>query len=170
MKSKEKSIEEIRKELHRHIDNICDSILAELSGAHYAEGMDGIRLSTNAGHFKGKKPKAVLFPDSRKIDVRTWKEVVFILLTDCVSDPNRMQYLLKLRGRVFGKQRVILADTPQRMSQPMQICDRLWMETKYDTETLLKVLMFRIFDVVGYDYGGIRIILREDGGSDAVSK
>lgn len=171
MQFNEKTIEEIRKDLHRHIDNICDGILAELNGAQYAgEGLEGIRLVNNAGRFKGTKPKAVLFPDGRKISVKKWKEVVAALLADCITDQNRLQYLLEIRGRVFGKQRLILADSPSGMVQPMQICDQLWMETKYDTETLLKVLMFRIFDVVGYDYGGVRIILREDGGRYAVSE
>ena len=171
MQFNEKTIEEIRKDLHRHIDNICDGILAELNGAQYAgDGLEGIRLLNNAGRFKGTKPKAVLFPDGRKISVRKWKEVVAALLADCITDQNRLNYLLGIRGRVFGKQRLILANSPSGMAQPMQICDQLWMETKYDTETLLRVLMFRIFDVVGYDYSGIRIMLREDGVRHVVSE
>lgn len=51
----------------------------------------------------------------------------------------------------------------------MQICDQLWMETKYDTETLLNVLMVRIFDVAGYDYSGIRIVIREEENHDVIS-
>lgn len=164
MQFNEKTIEDIRNDLHRHIDSICDGILAELNGAQYAgDGLEGIRLLNNAGRFKGTKPKAVLFPDGRKISVRKWKEVVAALLADCITDQTRLNYLLEIRGRVFGKQRLILADSPSGMAQPMQICDQLWMETKYDTETLLRVLMFRIFDVVGYDYSGVRIVLRRDG-------
>lgn len=164
MTTNENAVEEIREELHRHIDHICDCILAELKGAHYAENsIQGIRLSNNASRFKGTKPKAVLFPNGRKIGVKKWKDVVSVLLADCISDPDRLQYLLELRGRVSGKQRLIISDNPLGMNQPLQICDQLWMETKYDTETLLKVLMFRIFNVLGYDYSGVRIVLREAG-------
>lgn len=164
MTSYEKAIEGIREELHRRIDNIFNGFLAGLKEGHYAgNSIQGISLSNNAGYFKGKKPMEVLFPDGRKISVKKWKEVVSALLADCISNPNRLQYLLELRGRVLGKQRLILADNPVGMDQPMQIYDQLWMETKYDTETLLKVLMFRIFNVVGYDYSGVRIVLREPG-------
>ena len=164
MTSYEKAIEGIREELHRRIDNIFNGFLAGLKEGHYAgNSIQGISLSNNAGYFKGKKPMEVLFPDGRKISVKKWKEVVSALLADCISNPNRLQYLLELRGRVLGKQRLILADNLVGMDQPMQIYDQLWMETKYDTETLLKVLMFRIFNVVGYDYSGVRIVLREPG-------
>lgn len=171
MRSKEKEIAEIREELHQRIDSICDILLAKLSGARYdGESMEGLRLSTNAGRFKGTKPEAVLFPDGRRVSVRKWKEAVSTLLADCVSDYGRLQYLLELRGRVFGKKRLILLDRPDGMSQPVQIGDGLWMETKYDTETLLNVLMHRVFDVVGYDYGGIRIVLWEGGKADEISE
>lgn len=80
---------------------------------------------------------------------------------NCIADHSRFQYVLDLRGRIFGKQRLILADTPCGMNHPMRICSQPGMETKYDTETLLKVLMFRIFGVIGYDYSGVRIVLGE---------
>ncbi len=159
-------VEEIREELHRYIDNRCDALLVRLSGARYAgESLRGIRLFNNAGRFKGTKPETLLFPDGREIHVKTWKEAVDILLADCASDPDRLLRLQELKGRVFGKQRLILAGNPDGMNQPRQVYDGLWMETKYDTETLLNVLMTRILDVVGYDYSRVRIVIREGGRS-----
>ena len=43
------------------------------------------------------------------------------------------------------------------MDAPIKVCDGLFFETKYDTETLLNVLMTRVLDVVGYDYSSIKI-------------
>lgn len=142
-----------------------------LNDTCYAGGnIRGVRIVNNAGYLKGKKPKEVLFPDGRRICVKKWKDVVSALLSDCISDQDRQERLLGLRGRLFGNQRRILAEDSAGMNQPMQICDRLWMETKYDTETLLNVLMFRVFDAVGYDYSGIRIVIRKAGDSDEISK
>jgi len=35
-------------------------------------------------------------------------------------------------------------------------------ETHYDTETLLRILITRILDVVNYDYSGISVVIRND--------
>lgn len=45
------------------------------------------------------------------------------------------------------------------MDSPIKIDDGIYMETKFDTESLLKVLTGRIFNAVGYDYSGIRLEL-----------
>lgn len=163
-------IEQLRSELHKTVDHVCDGLLALLKGACYAGGdIQGVKLAGNAGYFKGKKPKDVLFPDGRRICVKKWKDVVSTLLSDCISDQGRLERLLGLRGRLFGRQRKILAEDSAGMNQPMQICDQLWMETKYDTETLLNVLMVRVFDVAGYDYSGIRIVIREEEDRNGIS-
>lgn len=112
--------------------------------------------------FKGKKPTGVIFEDGRRVDVRTWKKVVEEILHQCNSDQNRHMELLNLRGKVSGRERVLLAKTKENMRSPLKIDKWLYMETHYDTETLLRILMTRILDVVGYDYSGISIVVRND--------
>ena len=48
------------------------------------------------------------------------------------------------------------------MRSPLKIEDNLYVETHYDTETLLKILTTRILDVIGYDYRDITITVRND--------
>ena len=46
------------------------------------------------------------------------------------------------------------------MRSPVQIDEALYVETHYDTETLLRILTTRILDEVGYDYSKIKIAVR----------
>ena len=47
------------------------------------------------------------------------------------------------------------------MRSPLKIDRGLYMETHYDTETLLKIMLTRILEPVNYDYSGIRVVLRK---------
>lgn len=62
-----------------------------------------------------------------------------------------------LSGKVFGRDRIILGKTEEGMDVPLKIKDDLFLEAKFDTESLLKVITNRIFDPIGYDYSGIRL-------------
>ena len=48
------------------------------------------------------------------------------------------------------------------MRSPVKIGEALFVETHYDTETLLRILTTRILDEVGYDCGKIQIAVRSE--------
>lgn len=116
-------------------------------------------LSGGTRKFKGKKPVWIAFPDGQREFVRTWKEAVQVILDRCLEDGNE-GVLREIAGNVAGRKRVFLAKTDEHMRSPVKISDGLYMETHYDTETLLYVLTYRILDAIGYDYSGIQITTR----------
>ena len=71
-------------------------------------------------------------------------------------------HLMGLRGKVLGRQRAILAASPEKMHAPLEIDKDLYMESYYDTATLLYVLKSRVLDEVGYNYSGIRVRFRQE--------
>lgn len=80
-----------------------------------------------------------------------------VILEDCVSDSACRTRLLMLREKVSGKSRTILSADPTAMDSPIEISDVLFMESKFDTETLLNVLIDRVLTPAGYDVTGISI-------------
>lgn len=71
---------------------------------------------------------------------------------DALRDKSRKQQLLSLRGRVLGRSRAVLGADPGDMSQPTKISKELYLESKYDTETLLYVLTERVaLSPIGYN-------------------
>ena len=71
-------------------------------------------------------------------------------------------HLMGLRGKVLGRQRAILAASPEKMHAPLEIGKDLYMESYYDTATLLYVLKNRVLDAIGYDYSGICVRLQPE--------
>jgi len=116
-------------------------------------------ITVNSAIFKGKKPTAVLFGDER-IEVSKWKTVVAEIMKRCNEDSEKHVSLMNLRGKISGRERVILAKDGGKMRSPMKISENLYIETHYDTETLLRTLMTRILDVVDYDYSCIKVAVR----------
>lgn len=117
-------------------------------------------LTAGTALFKGRKPTGIILGDGSKEYARTWKRIAEIMLTDCIQDQKRRLALESLRNKVGGKSRVFLSDSGKNMTSPIEIVPRLYFESNYDTESLLRILMFRIFDVVGYDYSRIKISLQ----------
>ncbi|MCL1857958.1 MAG: hypothetical protein FWF92_01825 [Oscillospiraceae bacterium] len=116
-------------------------------------------ITANAAIFKGKKPTAVIFGDER-IDVGKWKTVVGEIMRRCNADSEKHVSLMNLRGKISGRERVILAKEEDKMRSPMKISENLYIETHYDTETLLRTIMTRILDMVDYDYSCIKVAVR----------
>lgn len=119
-------------------------------------------LSATTGIFKGKKPTGVRFPDGTRVDVPTWKKVVEVILQRCNSNPSNHRELEKLCGKVSGRERVFLANKCDNMRSPIEIDHNIFVETHYDTETLLRIITTRILDPIQYDYSGITIAIRND--------
>lgn len=114
-------------------------------------------LSVTPACFKGKKPLALLYPDGTEVEVHTWKQVASQLMRGCAEDELMAARLEDLSGKVFGRDRIILGKTGEGMDVPLKIKDNIYLEAKFDTESLLKVITNRIFDPIGYDYQDIRL-------------
>ena len=114
-------------------------------------------LSVTPACFKGKKPLAILYPDGTEVEVHTWKQVASQLMRGCAEDESMASKLEDLSGRIFGRDRIILGKTGEGMDVPLKIKDNIYLEAKFDTESLLKVITNRIFDPIGYDYQDIRL-------------
>ena len=106
-------------------------------------------------HFPDKKPLAVIFGDGHRVVVTSWKETVWVVLQDCETDYH--EQLVNLCGRVSGRQRAILVENPDKLQTPMKIGEKIYMEAKFDTDSLLRIMTERILDAVGYDYGNIQV-------------
>ena len=107
--------------------------------------------------FRGRKPAAVLFGEER-VDVKSWREVFVAILTAC--NKERHDTLMDLRGRLAGKIRVFLSDSPDRMTRPVKIDEGMYAETHYGSETLMHILVRRILDPARFDYSNISIIIK----------
>lgn len=166
-------LQTIRAQLIQEIDASFEQLIQRLKDEQ-EQHSNAINTSTNESYesiyplsagptiFKGKKPTGVIFADGRRADVPTWRKVVEEILHHCNSDQERHTALLNLRGRVSGRERVLLDKSKGNMRSPLRIDNKLYMETHYDTETLLRILMTRILDAVGYDYSGISVSIRND--------
>ena len=65
--------------------------------------------------------------------------------------------LHRLCDKVNGRDRVLLSESPDGMNSPICFADGMYLESKFDTETLLRVLTKSIFDPIGSAYSGIRL-------------
>ncbi len=81
-------------------------------------------------------------------------------LKDCCRDPEKHQAIMNLRGKILGRNRVLVGSETGKMRSPVKIDEALFVETHYDAETLLRILTTRILDVVGYDYSKIQVAVR----------
>lgn len=167
-------LQRIRAQLIREIDTSFELLLQQLKAEQErpeaaAEGTGDVEsyesiypLSAGPGIFKGRKPTGVVFKDGRRVDVPTWKKVAEEILRQCNADQSKHAALLSLRGKVSGRERVLLDKTKGTMRSPLQIDKNLYMETHYDTETLLRIMLTRILDAVGFDYSGISVAIRNE--------
>lgn len=117
-------------------------------------------LTAGSKIFKGTKPTSVIFPDNTQVYVSTWKQVVYTIMTQCLHSNSNKTKLLALRNSISGRKRKLLAKSDTDMRSPLKLCDNLYMESHYDTETLLNVLTNRILDAIQYDYSSIQISIR----------
>ncbi len=160
------TVENLRNQMHREIDLKCDNIIEKINNGETLKESDNcieriMPLNSLSAFFKGKKITAVIFSNGREMPVSKWKEAVQFILQDCNSNELMHNALIDICGKVYGKSRVLFADTPADMVAPIQIDDDMYLETKFDVESLLNVLKNRILDFVGYDYSGISIKFTE---------
>ncbi len=164
-------LEDLRSELHSMVDARVDgSIHSILTGRVLEQALPTLPLTANPSAFKGEKPESILFPDGREVKTPTWKTAVLAIMRDCNADAKMHLQLMELRGKVLGRQRAILAASPEKMHAPLEIDKDLYMESYYDTGTLLYVLKNRVLDEVGYNYFGIHVRLRQEQTQEEAQK
>ncbi len=56
-----------------------------------------------------------------------------------------------------GRTRPIMAHTAEELKNPMRIGEGIYMESRYDTESLIHIMTKRIFNALDYDYSEIKI-------------
>lgn len=166
-KSKEKElldqIEQYRALMHRTVDDRIDALIQRIcDGGDIIWEAPEMPLSVSPAYFKGKKPTAVIFPDGHEVEVSTWRNAVLEIMKEYNTDPGTHERLMELRGNIAGRQRTILADSPEGMHRPLRIDQGLYMESYFDTESLLYVLTDRILDAACRDCGDIRIRYRPE--------
>ena len=155
-------IEKSRRQIHEIIDKRFDELVQQLSGGEQiydSAGRIEKTYSLNIADMlcKGKKPAAVIFPDGSEIAVKTWRQTAQVLLQKCNDDHAMHPELMAISRITNGRIRAILSSTGEGMDWPMMIDEGLYFESKFDTESMLRVIKQRIFDVVGYDYDGIQL-------------
>lgn len=154
-------IEKMRKELHQRIDEKCNQLIHALqNGETRFEAEQVLPLSYMPAFFKGKKPIAIVFPNGREVEATTWKKVAITIMQDCNATQQGYDSLRRVSGRISGRQRILLDNHPNEMNVPLKIDEDLYMEGKFDTESLINVMNNLILDVVGYDYSGISIKIK----------
>ena len=155
-------LESLRSEMHSMVDARVDGSIQHILHGGVLDIAPTLPLTANPSVFRGKKPESILFPDGREIKTPTWKTTVLAIMQDCNEDPVMHAHLMGLRGKVLGRQRAILAASPEKMHAPLEIDKDIYMESYYDTGTLLYVLKNRVLDEVGYDYSGIRVRFQQE--------
>lgn len=134
------------------------------SGENTAESLPTFEsvypLCMEPGFFKGKSVVAVIFPDGVRIETPTWKALAKVVMKRCNDDAGKHTALMELRNRVQGRRRQLLGNGSAGMRSPIKIDRGLYMESHYDTESLLRIMKTRILDAVGYDYSGIQVAIR----------
>ena len=160
-------IEAMRKRMLQEINTEFDILIEQISTAEgVTEPWEQIApyeikypLTAGAGIFKGKKPTGVII-EGDSLPLRTWKQLVSEIMKRCMTSEPYRKALEELAGKVSGKKRVLLAKTDAGMRSPLPIGEDLFMETHYDTETLLNILMTRLLLPIGYDFSNIFVTVR----------
>lgn len=115
---------------------------------------------TNTSVFKGKKPIAVKIQNKRVI-TPTWKKVVENILKEVLEDEQMKNKIFGLRDVLLGRVRTRVSKKKDQMRSPLKLCDELYIETHYDTETLMNLLL-EILDSISYDYNNIKVVIKNN--------
>ncbi|MDR1158666.1 MAG: hypothetical protein LBK75_10275 [Oscillospiraceae bacterium] len=114
-------------------------------------------LQIHSSLFIGKEPSAVLFGDER-VNVKTWQQVVGIILARCDSEQH--ERLMYLRDKVYGKIQRILSASDSGMRRPLKICEDMYIETYYSSQTMMYILRCLVLAHTEFDYSNISIAIK----------
>lgn len=155
-------IREVDDKIGRMIESVKEAQGASMPSEASAETEyeNVLPLTIGTGIFKGKRPTGVIFEDDHREQTPSWKKVFEAIMKRCNRDSEKHQALMDLRGKVLGRNRVLLDSKKGKMRSPIQIDRNMYAETHYDAETLLRIMTTRILDAVQYDYSGIKITVK----------
>ena len=158
-KESERNLQQLLYELKRVLDEIAAATeeLAQDDNLSNQELYYDVPLTVRSGYFKGKRPMAVVLSGERIVEAKTWKLVAKALLAECIEASESREIMLYMRGKVFGRSRLLLAEDPKGMDSPIHVSDGFYFESKFDTETLLRVITDLIFKPARYDFREIKI-------------
>ncbi len=125
---------------------------------NYQREYESIYPITNTKVLKGKKPIAVKMGDQRII-TPTWKKVVENILKEVIKDEHMKKKVLSLRDILLGRVRTRISKYSDNMRSPIELCKELYIETHYDTETLMNFLL-QILTEIHYDYHHVKVIIK----------
>lgn len=158
-------IREKQNQLIVMINTVFDEVVKEVEQIKVGENMtiteyESVYPVTNATGFKGRKPIAVIIEGKRMI-TPTWKKVVENVLREVIKDEKMKQKIFDLRDILLGRIRTRLSKKSDNMRSPIKLCDDLYIETHYDTETLIKLLI-EILSEISYDYNKIKVVVKSN--------
>lgn len=159
-----KDIREKQNQLIVMINTTFDEIVREVEKLEKVENQketeyESVYPLTNTTGFKGKKPVAVYMNGKRNI-IPTWKKVIEYILKEVIKDEKMKQKIFELRDILLGRVRTRLSKKPDNMRSPIELCTGLYIETHYDTETLMNLLI-EILNEISYDYSNIRVVIKK---------
>ena len=130
----------------------------EISGNESNVEYESIYPITNTTGFKGNKPIDVLIGNERMI-TPTWKVVVKRVLEEVMKDNEMKKRLFELRDKLLGRVRRRISSEPNEMRSPLKLCEELYVETHYDTETLMNLLLQILYEI-SYDSSNIKVVIK----------
>ena len=155
-------VREKQNEMILMVNSIFDEIIKDMTklekDTEVKNEYETIYPLTSPKIFKGKRTVAVLIGGNRYL-VPTWKKAFEVILKDAIKDQNRKKKMEKLCNHLLGHKRNRLSNNPNDMRSPIKIADNLYVETHYDVETLMNLLL-QILNEIGYDYSNINIAVR----------
>lgn len=157
------NIKEKQNEIIMIVNTMFDELIKEVSNieVEQREGtndFENILPLTNTKIFKGKKPIAVIFGENRII-TPTWKVVVETIFKEVLKEENMKEKLYSLSDKVLGRKRTRLSKSPDEMRKPLKLEENLYIETHYDTETLMNLLL-QILNDISYNYNDIKVAIK----------
>lgn len=158
-------IREKQNQLIVMINTVFDEIVKEVEQLTLEENMtiteyESVYPVTNSTGFKGRKPIAVII-EGKRMTTPTWKKVVENVLREVIKDEKMKQKIFDLRDILLGRIRTRLSRKSDNMRSPIKLCDNLYIETHYDTETLIKLLI-EILSEISYDYNKIKVVVKSN--------
>lgn len=158
-----KEIREKQNELVIMINSTFDDLVKKIEKIQMEENefeseYETIYPITNTTGFKGKKPIAIIYEGKRQL-TPTWKAVVNSVLQEVIKNEIMKNKIMLLRDKLLGRVRKRLSKTNADMRSPLKICDNLFIETHYDTETLIKLLL-EILEEISYSYNEIQVVIK----------
>ena len=156
-------IREKQNEIIMIVNTLFDELVNEVSNIKVEQNekinnFENILPLSNTKVFKGKKPIAVIFGENR-IKTPTWKIVIETILKEVLKEENMKEKLYDLSDKLLGRKRTRLTESPEEMRKPLKLDDNLYIETHYDTETLMNLLL-QILNDISYNYKDIKVAIR----------